>query len=112
MALNVGAGQDHDKDHEWLFQFIKTTTLPSRVIARVLKLSKDYYQAYKPLVPNELQKLKCIYFANIIVAVFEIKELSEEELKESKEIEVFKIEEQELISLAINNTEVFFQKFN
>ena len=63
-------------------------------------------------MPSELHKVKCIYFANLLIAAFEIKELSEDEVKESRQMEVFKMEEKELVSMVTKTTEGFFKHLN
>ena len=48
-----------------------------------------------------MDKMKTFCFANMMIAAFEIKQLSEEQLKFEKEIEIFGMNEQQLYSLGV-----------
>jgi hypothetical protein len=51
--------------------------------------------------------MKVYFFAMLLIAAFEIKELSIEELKTQKEIEIYKMGEQDLYRMATKITEKF-----
>jgi hypothetical protein len=70
----------------------------------IKKLSRSYWEAHHTHAADQFDEKKTYFFANVLIAALEIKSLSASELRNDREIEVYKMSEDELYRFATKVT--------
>ena len=72
---------------------IEFSLLPTKTVVVIKAMAKEYWEAYRSSESNCFDEEKAIFFAFLLIAIHELKELSLDELSDEREKKIYQLAE-------------------
>lgn len=84
---------------------IEFSLLPTKTVVAIKAMAKEYWEAYRSSESTCFDEEKALHFAFLLIAIYELKEHSLDELGEEREKTIYQLTEDELRKYAIKLNE-------